>query len=1130
MPDLAALLETLDADPWRRGKAFEKYAKNWLEADPVWSSKFSDVWLWDEWPGRSGPDIGIDIVAKGPDGLWAIQVKCFDESASIPKTEIDSFLSAASHRIFQHRLLVATTNKLSSNASQTLQAQGVVKVLREDLDNSPVIWTSLTGGRKSVALPPAKPRPHQIEAIKAVVDKFKVTPRGQLQMACGTGKTLTSLWIKEALDVRLTLVLLPSLSLLSQTLRSWATNRSEQWDYLAVCSDATVDQVQDEFVGKTSDLPFSVTTNPESIRDFLTQSGRLVVFSTYQSSEKLAEACGSDIEFDLVICDEAHKLAGKLNSSLKVVLNEERLLRKRTLYQTATPRVFSGAIKANLESNDVQVASMDDFALFGEPFHKLSFGEAISRDLLTDYKVIVTLVTDDEIGLAIRNRLLIEGPDGVTDDANVIASAIGVVKILREHSLERAISFHSSVRRATRFANLLSKLSASEHGSPELPAVSSKVIHGDMKVYERRLLLNELQSGTQVHPYVLTNARCLTEGVDVPSLDAVAFVDPKQSTGDIVQAVGRAIRKSDRKETGWILLPLHVRGEDQNIEFDETDFMKIWHVVNALRSHDDLLAEELDSIRREIGEAGHSSSRISKVEFDFPSELAKFEGDFTSSITSQIVRFTTPVWEEWFGLLLRYVRETGSADVPYAVEYEGRNLGRWVVAQRTHLQSDSDNSLASNRRARLEELPGWVWNTNEASWTRRFEALKSYAEAHGNARPPIDLIYQGEKLGDFVRVLRWGYKSYGLEPERIKLLEALPGWAWNKYDGDWLDFFDATRNFKALHGRPPMIGAKDRSERSLGMWIGTQRRYRDRLSIEKVSRLESLPFWTWDPNQENWDKHLQTALQLLKETGKISPPRGKVSLYPGLVNWIQNQKKALAANDMSESRMLALKPILGHLEIKSATTRSEEAFEMNFGILKRYSHLHALAELNTEKTTFENFSLGHWVQKQREKKQQGKLTSQQIRQLESLPGWDWAPKANSWNAKYQALLAFQKDHGHLMLDPKEHAQLLEWLKDQRKHYLAGKGDLERARSLELIPGWAWESCNLSIDVAIEALQQFTTSEGHSKIGPDVFVRAFPLGKWARVIRTLYSKNLVLDATIQRIEAIEGWTWGLRKPK
>ncbi len=429
MGSFSYLFARLDPDPRVRGKQFEHVCKWFLTNDPMYKTTLRKVWLWKEWTGRWGIDAGIDLVAEDHDGrLWAIQCKAYKPESSITKADVDTFLSESSRAVFSYRLLIATTDKRHHVARRTMddQEKKVGFVGLSDLLTAELDWrTNPLDMRPSPPPKPAKPREHQREAIRDVAKGFTKSDRGQLIMACGTGKTLASLLIREKLAAERTLVLVPSLSLLKQTMQVWTVNRRVPFEPLPVCSDQTVGLLgEDAPVAYTSELGVPVTTDPHDVAAFLRRrSGPRVVFSTYQSSPQIAAAfaVGRVPAFDLVIADEAHRVAGLESSNFSTVLDGKAIKAQRRLFMTATPRYFTGRVLKAAQDADLEIASMDDETKFGTVFHRLTFGEAIKRELLTDYQVAVVGVDNDIYGEWAEKGMLVTRDGKKITDARTLA-------------------------------------------------------------------------------------------------------------------------------------------------------------------------------------------------------------------------------------------------------------------------------------------------------------------------------------------------------------------------------------------------------------------------------------------------------------------------------------------------------------------------------------------------------------------------------------------------------------------------------------------------------------------------------------------------------------------------------------
>ncbi len=677
------LFSRLSSESHVKGKSFEQISKWWLTNDELWSSLVKEVWLWDEWPKRNTRDLGIDLVAEGFDGtLWAIQCKAYDPEGSLKKADIDSFLSASSQKQFSNRLLITTTKTIGENARNTISDQEkpvqIVDWIR--LNESSVDWSLAEKGLKAKQHVPRELRPHQLKALTSVVDGLSTSDRGQLIMACGTGKTLTGLRINEVMQNDLTVLLVPSLTLLSQTLKDWLTDKKIDFKWLAVCSDDSVtSDPQDNARLVDYDLP--ATTDIKVIQKFLETTGKKVIFSTYQSSEILKSAIlKKKVKVDFVIADEAHRLAGKVGREFASFLDHDMPVSKR-LFMTATPRVYANSIKKMTEELDIQILSMDDKDIFGEVLYRYSFSKAIAEGILSDYRVVVIGIDDVSTKDLFNKRSLVKA--GVVEtDSESLALHVALSKAMKNWNLRRIISFHSRVAKARKFANdqvLLNEWMPSEF------AVAGKLnattISSSMPTNKRRQILDVLKNLPEGETGLVSNARCLTEGIDVPTLDAVVFVDPKTSQVDIIQAIGRAIRLGGANKThGTVVVPVHVPNElTSKDSFDASNFKKIGDVLNALRAHDEDFGEELDKLRIELGQRGSISEMPEKLVWDLPTSIPQ---DFANRIQAISVEFATANWEFMFGQLLAFIEKESHARPARGEDGETRRLADWVTKQR----------------------------------------------------------------------------------------------------------------------------------------------------------------------------------------------------------------------------------------------------------------------------------------------------------------------------------------------------------------------------------------------------------------------------------------------------------------
>jgi superfamily II DNA or RNA helicase len=911
------LIGRLDPRPKVRGTQFERICAWYLRNAPEYRGRFRKVWQWEEWPDAWEVEAGIDLVAEEHDGgLWAIQAKAYGPDHSIKKSDVDSFLSESSRPGFTYRLLIATTDHLGPTARRTLDAQSVPVgwLLRSQLQLADVAWPASPDDLRPRRPARKKPFPHLREAIRDVVKGFKQVDRGQLLMACGTGKTLAAMWVSERLESRRTLVLVPSLSLLAQTLREWTANASRPFDYLAVCSDETV--AEDEFVERTSELGFPVTTNPDQIAAFLRRRGRRVVFATYQSSPQIAAVFKHRTpSFDLAVADEAHRCAGRVGTEFTTVLDERKIRSRRRLFMTATPRYYTRRLRREAGVVGVDVASMDDERVFGRVLHRLSFGEAIERDLLSDYQVVVVGVDDETYrAYAERGELVTRDGRRITDARN-LAGQIGLAKSMRKYDLRRTISFHGRVKAAREFSAEMPDVVAwmPPGARPGGPLWTSHV-SGAMTSGHRDRLLLRLRDLAGRERGLLSNARCLGEGVDVPALDGVAFVDPRRSPIDIVQALGRAIRKAPDKKVGTIVLPVFLSGdEDPNQVLDDSAFTHVWEVLKALRAHDDALGDELDELRRRVGARRAAPRRPGKIKLDVPA--GRVGSPFVRAFNARLVEQTTASWEFWFGLLQRFVEDHGHAQVPMRYRTDdGFRLGSWRAYQ---LRLQLKGSLPDGRAKLLADLPGWTWSKPGRSpieWSDSYARLLAFVEREGHSRPPQKYRDDdGYLLGGWVNTQRSARARGELSEKRARLLERLPGWAWDGQEAKWEEGYARLLAFveREGHSRVPR-DYRDRDGFRLGGWVGHRRHFwrRGELSEERAKLLQRLPGWAWDAREAAWEEGYARLLTFVEREGhsRVRRDYREADGYK-LGFWVKNQRGKHSRGGLPEDRARRLEEI-----------------------------------------------------------------------------------------------------------------------------------------------------------------------------------------------------------------------------
>lgn len=631
-----------------QGDRLERLTKLFLTQDSIQSRLYKDVHLWNEWEGREGyGDIGIDLVAENVDGgVTAIQCKFYDEQSTIAKENIDSFISASGREPFTHRIIVSTTDKWSKNAEKMLEEQRfpVQRMGLQNFRDSNIDWSTYSlddPSEQQVGHKPHKElRPHQDRAITNTLIGLQENDRGQLIMACGTGKTFTAIRLAEKFAEQngghaRVLFMVPSLALMSQSISEFSNEIEGPFHAYAVCSDSKVGRerkrggANDDLADlRVEDLQIPATTDGTKLANAMNANpldeGLEVVFSTYHSIDAVSAAQDAGVgEFDLIICDEAHRttgvtLADESESNFVKIHDDTCVSGRKRVYMTATPKIFNEDTKFQASEKAAVLCSMDDMDTFGPVFYRIGFGEAVEKGLLTDYKVLVLGVSESQIATSFQNLLADESNELAIDDvAKLVGCWNGLAK-RRSGELEasfgddiepmkRAVAFSRSIKDSQKiereFEDLV-RINLRNRENDDLTddlGVQVRHIDGGFNAQSRAELLNWLkQEPNEEGPIcrILTNARCLTEGVDVPNLDAVLFLNPRNSMVDVIQAVGRVMRRAEGKKYGYIILPIAIPDGMSTAQAlsDNKRYKVVWQVLQALRAHDERMDATIHQI------------------------------------------------------------------------------------------------------------------------------------------------------------------------------------------------------------------------------------------------------------------------------------------------------------------------------------------------------------------------------------------------------------------------------------------------------------------------------------------------------------------------------------------------------
>ena len=1119
-----------------QGDAWEKALKGWINAGG--HPELTKAWMWGEWPGKLKAglkgDKGVDLVAETRDKqLVAIQVK-FRRDPNDPVTAPEVQKLVGSYR--KHFTLFA----LASNAwsatrgvSEAVGDEDAMLILREQLLESSYDWAA----KKSIKRTKFTPFPFQKVAAENVRKALAKGGRAQIVMACGTGKTVTMLLAAEALDAQRVLVLAPTLLLVKQLRDEWISKRrpDREWASLAVCSDIGDGVDASEIAPAEFGAP--PTTNPDDIAAFLKKPGRRVVFGTYASSDRIAKAQkkAGVPSFDLAVADEAHRIAGVVSAkdrserSQRVMLEEKEIKAVRRLFATATPRITGS--KKTREGDDILIESMDDESRFGKVAHSVTFQEAVKLKRLVPYKLVVTIVTNDEVAEAVQNRRFID-VNGKPYAADEVATAIAIRRAYKDLGISKIISYHSRVAGARAFADLITQVPG--RGKPPV----TEHVAGSMPVNDRRQVLNRLAAATE--PYLVTNARCLTEGIDVPALDAVAFADPRRSQVDIVQAVGRAMRRpmgTSQKTTGYIILPVYLTKKelkDPETAVEGSAFEPVLQVLRALKDHDPFMARFMAKVL--IGKGSRPLSIAGGVrevlEVSIDRNLNRVIADMLiSAIELKAINVTAESWYIGYESLKSYRSREGHCDV-LASHREGRfGLGSWVLNQRSRRLG-----LTADQIALLNEI-GFIWNTHTDAWDKQYASVKEYLAKNKNVYPVARQKTSEGFLGNWLSAQRSSRLAGKLASHRAELLEGLPGWSWDPVAALLEQGFRELELFVEEHGHA-RVAQKfvSPSGFSLGRWILSRRR--DFISGSLTPRyqhaLESHPGWAWDANAAAFEDGIGALERYAQLNGHTNIPSDFVDETGfRLGQWVSVKRGAIKAKKLAPSKLKRLAAIKGWSPV-----RTDDEWPRAIGEFKKYVSEFGNGFVPQGYVSTSGFRLGSWVSSNRQMYVRGAYDNGKKATLEGLTGWTWNQLDSRWEEGLKHLIEFWNTHHRWPSSSERSADNFRvggWLNNKRGMIRAGELPAAQKNQLESLPGWVLDPLKIDQDASwnlhFSALETYVREIGDAAVPYEYVTRdGVRLGSWVAKCRTRINDGhgSLTPLQISLLLAMPGWTNSILK--
>ena len=1092
------------ADTVEMGDALEILVEAYLHLDKVLNAK--DVWVVGSIPLDIRKALNLPNDSKGIDGVYEdqagnyipYQVKYRTNMVTLPFGEISEFLGIT-EKSLQDRLIFTNCRKLAVDVANRTGVRSVRADKFNELTETDFkrIHAWLTD-KKVEPFKPWDPLPHQREAIEKITAGLKESDRTTAVMACGTGKTLVALWAAEAQQPKTVLVLVPSLALLSQTLPDWCkqTSWGERFRYICVCSDDSVNREaqQDGYTYKQEDLEFSVTTDPKVVNGFLADNkdGVNVIFSTYQSAEVVAEGLKGQT-VDLGIFDEAHKTTGDKEGLFAFGLSDKNIRIKKRLFLTATPRHYK--LNKRDKDGDFQVVSMSDEAVYGKASYRLPFSTAVAAGIIVPYKVIISVSLNKEVDAELLRR----GSTRVRRDeiqAKWVANQIALKRAIEKTGASKVITFHSRVNLAEDFAGDDAR-GFKEH----VKGFDVFHVNGSQNAADRKALLEGFKAAPKG---LITNARCLTEGVDVPAVDMVAFVDPRKSKIDIAQAAGRAMRqsKATNKKLGYIVVPLFIeqkKGETEAQAFTRAGFDEVAEVLGAMLESDDDLVDTIKEMQeaRGRGDKFNPSQLHEKIEVIGPAiNLEKL----TQSIDIEILDRLGVSWDRWFGALERFYEREGHSAVPTFHKEGVMKLGTWVVHQR-----QCKETLNEERKMRLSSV-NFIWDVFNEQWENNYVALKKFRQREGHLSVPKRHKEDGLSISSWMRIQR--NIKHRLSHDQIEKLNVI-GFSWDPISEEWEAGFSALEAFRKRNKHLLVPSLYKENGVSLGSWVATQRKRRSKLSFDKTKRLDSIDF-VWDTSSARWYKMYLLLKEYHKREGHSLVPNKHYEEGSDLGSWVVRQRKNRAMLDAYKIDKLNA---LGF-----AWNPLEEQWVFAFEELKLFQKRNGHTGVPI-KLVQAGINLGSWVNDQRRKRRNKTITQDHINRLNSI-GFSWDPVDSLWEDNYSALVAFKKREGHVNVLKKHVENKLNlgvWAVCQRlKKKTLSQDRVSRLGHL----GFCWNPREQIWEENFRVLEKFLRREGHLRVPTFHEEDGLKLGLW--VSRQRRKKGLTADR-IKRLNDL-GFIW------
>lgn len=1124
-------------------------------------------------------DKGIDLLAKIKGEYYAIQCK-FRQNPDviISWAELSTFfgLSFGLNNKIKGGFLVTNTCNLCDEVIKSTKIKAIYDDFFNDLPNNFFECIRNTSTRIKYTI--KKPMLHQRECIVNAQFHYLDFNRGLIEMACGSGKTLTSYWIDKKTSNKNTVIFVPSLYLLSQFYSDWINQsyaEKNKINYLLIGCDADID---DDTKYKSNGL--ILHTDPILIKKYIKSiKGKLVVICTYQSSDKLAEACHK-ISFDFGIFDEAHKTVGQAGKKFSLMLDDKQMVIKNRLFMTATPKMYSG----DLDKEDI--ISMDNKKIYGEKFYAYNTGNAIKDNRLVDYQVISLYAKNTDVKKIITKNKLVKYRKEFDDfNSNYLGIIILLLKKIHDGTCKHLITYHNTIKHAQIFSDILDKINDLLYDDE----IFVGHLSGDTSMKRRNKMIKDFVSSDRA---VLCSARVLNEGVNIPIVDSVCFVDARFSTIDIVQCIGRALRLYENKTMAHVIVPIFIDNFED--DFDSDAHGNVIRILKALKTTDEgiveyfklkqaggnggsrnILANEFygeEKYSREIDLEEWNKAISDKIwrvidNFDYMYEKVKKwvdeNGRIPSNKSKNIIEKNIGIWCS--SQRQRYKRKTLSDDNIINLEKINRwywekednfdkkyiEVKKWINDNNGKIPSRGNKytlekklgTWCSNRRKdkyklsdekikKLEQIKTWFWSDpnkikNTKSFHERYGELVTWLNNNNNVLPLRNSSDSTEKsLCGWCDLTRKKYKNNKLTQNEIKKMEQIKNWYWKVEDPFYVKYKQLAEWIN-INNKLPYRDSEDINENKLGKWCDTLRTnyYHDKLLPDKIKKMEEISLWYWK-KEDDFDDKYNKLKKWIELNNKLPSHGSKDATEKKLCNWCSRLRINYKEKKITEEKIKKLEKIsLWYWPDMNKAKKIKKSFDERYIELNNWIKQYHKLPSHGSKISIEK-SIGEWCHSQRCRYIIGSLESDKIKKLEKIKIWFWERIENYFDEMYDKLNIWVNENNKLpsrSSDSQHEKSLATWCDTQKRNYYHKRLPSDKIEKLEKINNWHWTKQD-NFNKRYTELINWISINNKIPTQHEKKIVGKKLGIWCNRQRLIKRQNKLSKDKIKQLEKIKGWTW------